>query len=226
MKIGEVAEKTGLDISTIRFYERKELIAPARIITNSYRSYTQEDIKCLDTIVLYRKMDLSLEQIRNLLQKNANLQGVLKEQINTLKEEREHLDGALSLCQKMIDDQADISFDVKYYLNYVKTKEAEGRKYPDIMGVIDRAVEQTDIDGYLGLPISVYFMRYTWVRRLFGMISILFLTVFPLVMIAEWWMRWRHNQTGLLSILIWVLLMIFFWGISIEIVRRGKGSKP
>ena len=91
MKIGEVAEKTGLDISTIRFYERKELIAPARISTNSYRSYTQEDIKCLDTIVLYRKMDLSLEQIRNLLQKNANLQGVLKEQINTLKEERRAL---------------------------------------------------------------------------------------------------------------------------------------
>ncbi len=37
----------------------------------------------------------------------------------------------------------------------MSNKEAEGRKYPDIMGVIDRAVEQTDIDGYLGLPIYI-----------------------------------------------------------------------
>lgn len=62
MKIGEVAEQTGLSISNIRFYEKKGLIEPKRNEQSKYRDYTEEDVKRLKQIILYRKMDMPLEK--------------------------------------------------------------------------------------------------------------------------------------------------------------------
>jgi len=67
MKISEVAEITGLEISTIRFYERKGLILPDREKGSTYRSYTDEDVNRLKAIILYRKMDLSIEMIKSII---------------------------------------------------------------------------------------------------------------------------------------------------------------
>jgi len=73
MKISEAAQMTGLEISTIRFYERKGLIKPSRSEGSTYRSYTDEDVYRLNQIVLYRKMDFSVEAIGNLLDGSSNL---------------------------------------------------------------------------------------------------------------------------------------------------------
>lgn len=62
MKIGEVAEQTGLSISNIRFYEKKGLIEPKRNEQSKYRDYAEEDVKRLKQIILYRKMDMPLEK--------------------------------------------------------------------------------------------------------------------------------------------------------------------
>lgn len=62
MKIGEVAEQTGLSISNIRFYEKKGLIEPKRNEQSKYRDYTEENVKRLKQIILYRKMDMPLEK--------------------------------------------------------------------------------------------------------------------------------------------------------------------
>ena len=44
MRIGEIAEKTGLSISNIRFYEKKGLIGPDREKESKYRNYTDGDL--------------------------------------------------------------------------------------------------------------------------------------------------------------------------------------
>ena len=59
MRIGEVSNIVGLDVSSIRFYERKGLINPDRGEDNKYRDYSLEDIECLKQIVLLRKLDMS-----------------------------------------------------------------------------------------------------------------------------------------------------------------------
>ena len=61
MKIGEVAKKTGLNVSNIRFYERKGLLEPERKGDGNYREYSEEDIFRLKGILLYRKMEPVLE---------------------------------------------------------------------------------------------------------------------------------------------------------------------
>ena len=45
MKISEAAKLTGLNVSSIRFYERKGLLMPQREDGSKYRDYTDEDVQ-------------------------------------------------------------------------------------------------------------------------------------------------------------------------------------
>ncbi|MGY0563588.1 MAG: MerR family DNA-binding transcriptional regulator, partial [Paraglaciecola chathamensis] len=47
MKIGLLAAKTGLSIQTIRFYERKSLLAAPERTASNYRSYSEDALKQL-----------------------------------------------------------------------------------------------------------------------------------------------------------------------------------
>lgn len=69
MKIHEVAEKTGLAGSAIRFYEKAGLI-PEQLITrgaNGYRNYTPEIFPRLNEIGKMKSAGLDLNQIRKIL---------------------------------------------------------------------------------------------------------------------------------------------------------------
>lgn len=67
MKIGEAVKQTGLSVSNIRFYEKKGLLEPVRDQGSSYRNYTEEDIRRLKLILVYRKMEVPVEQIHGIL---------------------------------------------------------------------------------------------------------------------------------------------------------------
>ncbi|HBS05393.1 MAG TPA: zinc-responsive transcriptional regulator [Leptospiraceae bacterium] len=71
MKIGEVAKRTDLAVSAIRYYESIGLVKPVNRSESGYRLY---DPKCVDRILFIRKAQqsgLELQQISELL----NLQG-------------------------------------------------------------------------------------------------------------------------------------------------------
>ena len=57
MKISEAAKLTGLNVSSIRFYERKGLLMPQREDGSKYRDYTDEDVQRIRQILLYRVSD-------------------------------------------------------------------------------------------------------------------------------------------------------------------------
>ena len=61
MRISEVAGLTGLNVSNIRFYERKGLLTPVREEESRYRDYTEEDVRRIKRILLYRKMGIPVE---------------------------------------------------------------------------------------------------------------------------------------------------------------------
>ena len=72
MKIGELARTTGTPIETIRYYERSGVLpAPPRTEGN-YRVYSNAHAECLSFVRHCRSLDMSLAEIRMLLQfKNA-----------------------------------------------------------------------------------------------------------------------------------------------------------
>ena len=86
MRISEVAEKTGMSISNIRFYEKKGLIGPDRDKDSKYRNYTEEDLALIKQILLFRKMDFSIETISHIINKKLTIETAIQNQITELEE--------------------------------------------------------------------------------------------------------------------------------------------
>src|SRR6218665_3452391 len=71
MRIGELGRATGVDIETIRYYEKIGLLpAPARS-NNVYRSYAQPHLERLAFIRHCRALDISLADVKRLLDFDA-----------------------------------------------------------------------------------------------------------------------------------------------------------
>ncbi len=109
MKISEIANATGLNISNIRFYEKKGLISPNRKSDSKYRDYTQEDLEQINKIIMYRKMELSIEAIRDIFNGKSDIKQVLEEHIEVLKNQMENKREAIALCEALLEENnADI----------------------------------------------------------------------------------------------------------------------
>lgn len=67
MRIGEVSKATGLDVQTVRFYEREGLLRMPPRESNGYRRYAREHIERLAFIRHCRSLDMRLADIRRLL---------------------------------------------------------------------------------------------------------------------------------------------------------------
>ncbi|MDT0595549.1 Cd(II)/Pb(II)-responsive transcriptional regulator [Glaciecola petra] len=72
MKIGQLADKTGLSIQTIRFYERKALLSAPERTQSNYRSYSDDALKQLLFIKQCRALDMTIEEISLVLETRAN----------------------------------------------------------------------------------------------------------------------------------------------------------
>ncbi|MCH0564513.1 MULTISPECIES: MerR family transcriptional regulator [unclassified Streptomyces] len=75
MQIGEVAERTGLSLRTIRHYEEVGLVAPSARSKGGFRLYTESDVERLMVIRRMKPLDFSLEEMRDLLQVTDRLTG-------------------------------------------------------------------------------------------------------------------------------------------------------
>ncbi len=100
MKIGELAQLSGLTVETIRYYEQQDLLAKAARADSNYRVYQAPHLETLLFIKQCRSLDLSLLDIRQLLvfKKNPNL---LCEGVNELVERQ-----LLCINQKISDLQS------------------------------------------------------------------------------------------------------------------------
>lgn len=65
--IGKAAALSGVSAANIRFYEAQGLLAAGPRSANGYRGYTDGDIHQLRFIRLCRAMDMSLDEVRTLL---------------------------------------------------------------------------------------------------------------------------------------------------------------
>ena len=125
MGIKEAEEATGVSRQNIRFYEKQGLIYPARNRKNSYREYSDEDILRLKQIRLFRKLGMPIEEIRRLLDGEADLKQALQEQERRLAAEEENLKASRQFIKKM--HAASLKeMDVDYCLRAMEEEEKRG----------------------------------------------------------------------------------------------------
>lgn len=68
MKIGDLARAVGTTVKTIRFYEDAGLIRAAPRTESGYRIYEKADVERLEFIRSAKRLGMSLEEIRGVLQ--------------------------------------------------------------------------------------------------------------------------------------------------------------
>ncbi|MEU1433699.1 MerR family transcriptional regulator [Streptomyces sp. NPDC005775] len=92
MQIGEVAERTGLSLRTIRHYEEVGLVIPSARSKGGFRLYTQGDVDRLMVIRRMKPLDFSLEEMRDLLDITDRLSSADAPAGEELERLRERLD--------------------------------------------------------------------------------------------------------------------------------------
>lgn len=100
MQIGEVAQRTGLSLRTIRYYEEVGLIRPSARTKGGFRLYTEPDVSRLNLIKQMKPLGFSLEEMSDLL-------SVLDDLDNTAfdTETREGLIDRLAMYRTVVDER-------------------------------------------------------------------------------------------------------------------------
>lgn len=113
---GELAKRSGVNIETLRYYERRKLIDPPRRSESGYRLYTHEDIGRIRFIKNAQKLGFTLNEIYELLRlrikKSSSCDSVLKKaqikreeidlKIKDLKSMKRALDQLIHKCEQSI----------------------------------------------------------------------------------------------------------------------------
>ncbi|UJJ31633.1 MerR family transcriptional regulator [Halopseudomonas maritima] len=108
MKIGELAEQTGLAPSRIRFYERIGLLKTVKRQANGYRSYPPEAVLVLGMITAAQKSGFSLDELRTLLPADLTqwnhqaLTQALRQKIQDIEEIQQRLAENKSRLQEVL----------------------------------------------------------------------------------------------------------------------------
>lgn len=68
LHIGEVAERSGLSLRTVRYYEEQGLIAPEGRTGGGFRLYTEEHVDRLLLIRHMKPLGFSIQEMRELLE--------------------------------------------------------------------------------------------------------------------------------------------------------------
>lgn len=125
MTIKEAEQTVGITSQNIRYYEKQGLLIPARKAENSYREYSDEDIRRLKQIKLFRKLGMPIGDIKRLLEGEVSLEDAISAQICRLQTEKETIAAALKFCEKIQETQL-VEMDEDLYLNQMNEEEKKG----------------------------------------------------------------------------------------------------
>lgn len=133
MRIKDVEEILGITRKNIRFYEKERLLSPERDCENGYREYTEDDIRKLKAVKLFRKLGISIEDIRLLQSGDAVLEDILEKQIHSLRKEIDNLNEAMNFCNKIQGERQSFKeLDMDMLLNKMKDMEKKGVSFMNI----------------------------------------------------------------------------------------------
>lgn len=111
MKISEVAKMSGVTVRTLHYYDEIELLKPSETTEAGYRMYSSEDLERLQQILFFRELDFPLNEIKEImLNPNYDKNEALNKHKEFLIEKRKRIDGLITLIDKTIKGDNNMSF--------------------------------------------------------------------------------------------------------------------
>lgn len=93
LKIGELAKKAGINLQTIRYYEREGLLPKPQRTESGYRQYNETSVDILLFIKNAKSLGLSLNKIRKLVSlkddtkaKGDDVKNIIQVEINEVED--------------------------------------------------------------------------------------------------------------------------------------------
>ena len=136
MKIGELADRAGCDVQTVRYYEREGLLAAPERDASGYRRYADRHLERMRFIRHCRSLDVPLSDVRRLLAfaaapdaSCAHVDALLDEHIARVRRQRKalaELEGQLVSLRKRCD--GDRSHSCAILESFMNAEEAQRRR--------------------------------------------------------------------------------------------------
>ena len=105
----EAAEMTGLSTSTLRYYEKEQLLPQIARNSQKYRQYTEEDIEWIKMVQCMRMANIPIQSIKKyvslLIRGGETLEqrfGMVQDHMEDIKNQMSNLQNALNLTQKKL----------------------------------------------------------------------------------------------------------------------------
>ncbi len=133
MQIQSVEELVGITKKNIRFYEKEGLLSPTRKADNGYRDYDLKDIACLERIKLLRKLNVPIEEIREIFNGKQPIETCLNTHTQNLEKQKQSIEVAIELSKQLANSNEPLNeSNVKSNLDMIENMEKKGVKFMDI----------------------------------------------------------------------------------------------
>ena len=97
MLINEVAKLCNLTKKAVEYYTEQGLVYP-NILENGYRDFSQQEVETLKQIALYRRLGLSISEIKRVITNSNELKSILYKKTLELEKEKAKQDILQKLC--------------------------------------------------------------------------------------------------------------------------------
>lgn len=105
--VNELSKLASVSIRTLHHYDEIDLLKPNRNPSNGYREYTYKHLVLLQQILIYRELEFSISNIKDLLQsKNHDLLETLISQKELLKGRQKHFETLIAKIEESISGLA------------------------------------------------------------------------------------------------------------------------
>ncbi len=104
LSIGQVAERTGLSVHALRFYEREGILAnPVRRGPGGRRVYTEDDVEWLTLCIILRASGMPLPAVREYTDLVRHGAGNEKERLTLLRAHEERVTSQIAQLNQCLD---------------------------------------------------------------------------------------------------------------------------
>lgn len=115
MRIGEIADRAGVNPKTIRYYEQIELLPKPARTTSGYRVYAESDVETILFIKRAQWLGLSLDEIRQIIHLHRDghcpcdhVQSLLQKHVEVLDRKIAELESLKSEVQAVLVESSDL----------------------------------------------------------------------------------------------------------------------
>ena len=100
MTVNEVSKLTGVSIRTLQYYDKIGLLKPTKYTESGYRLYDDIALEKLQQILLFRELEFSLKEIKEIIsKKDFDKNKALEQQITLLTLKKERLENLISFAR-------------------------------------------------------------------------------------------------------------------------------